>query len=183
MRVRWFKGILVWLVIAGVLMIGLTIFVLHVLDRKIIEQTGAHDLHVEFLHNASAVSRIISKSGDFHNIKALKEVFQDIAELSPGIRRLSMFELLPDSSLLIYSSDTASAPTKLSDYERHEVAAGRSVTHFDTVGSDKEWVFASPLLVNGEVVAALRGRFSLWEYEGLIHPEGESEDALKFSAG
>ena len=182
MRVRWFKGILIWAVIAGVLMLSLTIFVLYVLDRQIIEQTGAKALHVEFLHDASSVRRIISTSGDLHDINALKEVFHDIAELSPGIRRLSVFELLPDSSLRIYSSDPASTPTRLSDYERHEIAAGRSVTRFDTEGSDHVWVFTSPLLVNGEVIAALRGRFSLWEYEELIHQERKLAESIGVGA-
>ncbi|MDP2381436.1 MAG: hypothetical protein Q8N00_01385 [Nitrospirota bacterium] len=94
-------------------------------------------------------------------------------ELSPGIRRLSVFELLPDSSTRIYTSDPTSAPLMLSIYERHEIAAGRSVTQFDMEGSDRGWVFAARLLVDGEVVGALRGHFSLWGYDRLIRQEGE----------
>ena len=78
MRVRWFEGILVWVVIAGMVLVSLAIMLNHVLDRQIIEQTGAKNLHAEFHRAAGTVSRIISKSGDIRNISALEEVFQDI---------------------------------------------------------------------------------------------------------
>ena len=173
MRVRWFEGILVWVVIAGIVMVGLAIGLIHVLDRQIIERAGAKNLHAEFLRAASSVSRVIQKSGDIHNIGELQEAFQYIFELRPGIRRLSAFELFPDSTALIYSSDPASAPATLSEYERREVAAGRSVTHFDLEGTDRGWLIVAPIVLNGQVVGALRGRFSLWKYDGLIQQEGQ----------
>ena len=182
MRVRWFEGILVWVVIAGMVLVSLAIMLNHVLDRQIIEQTGAKNLHAEFHRAAGTVSRIISKSGDIRNISALEEVFQDIFELRPGVRRLSVFEILPDSSRRIYTSDSASAPTMLSQYERNEIAAGRSVTHFYKDGSDRGWMIGAPILVNGEVVGALRGRFSLWEYDELIRQEGQSAKDIGIGA-
>lgn len=61
----------------------------------------------------------------------------------------------------------------LSDYERSEIVAGRSVASFDTEGADRGWLIAAPILVNGKIVGALRGRFSLWKYDGLIQQEGQ----------
>ena len=182
MRVRWFNGILAWIVMAGTFMVGLTIVALHVLDRKIIEEMGASDLHAEFLRDADSVRRIIHKSGDIHNISALQEVFQDVIELTPSIESLSTFELFPGSSTRLYSSDPTAAPARLSEYERNEIAAGRSVARFDSEGSDRGWVFASPLLVNGHVVGALRGRFSLWKYDQLIHQERKLAEYIGLAA-
>lgn len=174
MRARWYEGILIWVIGAGIVMVGLAISLIHALDRQIIEQTGAKNLHSEFLRAAASVSRTISrKSGNLHDIGVLEEAFQYIFELRPGIRRLSVFEITPDSSLRIYSSDPLSAPAMLSDYERREIAAGRSVTRFDTDGDDRGWLIVAPLLVNEEIVGALRGRFSLWKYDGLIQQEGQ----------
>ncbi|MDP2381435.1 MAG: hypothetical protein Q8N00_01380 [Nitrospirota bacterium] len=76
MSMQWFKGVLVWVVVADVVMVGLTIFVLHVFDRQIIEQTGAQDLHEEFLRDAKSVKRIMSKAGDFYDITALMKCFK-----------------------------------------------------------------------------------------------------------
>jgi len=182
MRVRWFQGILGWVVIAGIVLVSLAILLNHALDRQLIEQTGAKNLHAEFLRAAGTVSRIISKSSDIHNVSAIEEAFQDIFELRPGIRRLSVFELLPDSSKRIYTSDSTSAPTMLSKYERNEIAAGRSVTHFYKEGSDRGWIIAAPILVSGEVVGALRGQFSLWKYDELIRQEGQSAKDIAIAA-
>jgi signal transduction histidine kinase len=173
MRVRWYEGILIWVVIAGIVMVGLAIALIHALDRQIIEQAGAKNLRAEFLRAASSVSRSIQKSGDLHDVGGLQEAFHYIFELRPGIRRLSAFALSPDSSALIYSSDPAAAPTALSDDERREIAAGRSVAHFDLEGTDRGWLIVAPIMLNGQVVGALRGRFSLWKYDGLIRQEGQ----------
>lgn len=172
-RVRWYEGIVIWVMIAGIALVGLAIVFIHTLDRQIIERTGANNLHAEFLHAASSVSRAISESGTLHDTDTLQDAFQYIFELRPGIRRLSVFELTPESSRRIYTSDPSVAPTTLSDEERRDVAAGRSVTRFDLDGADRGWLITAPLLLNGETVGALRGRFSLWKYDGLIQQEGQ----------
>jgi two-component system, NtrC family, sensor kinase len=182
MRIRWFQGILGWVVIAGIVLVSLAILLNHALDRQLIEQTGAKNLHAEFLRAAGTVSRIISKSGDIRNVSAIEEAFQDIFELRPGIRRLSVFELLPDSSKRIYTSDSTFAPPMLSKYERNEIAAGRSVTHFYKEGSDRGWIVAAPIFVREEVVGALRGQFSLWKYDELIRQEGQSAKDIAIGA-
>lgn len=171
MRSRWFEGILIWVMIAGVVLVGLAIVLINLLDRQLIEQAGANNLHAEFLRATSSVSRIISKSGGIHNIGALQEVFEDIFELRPGIRRLSVYEVSPTSGARIYSSDPDAAPATLTEHERTEILAGRSVAHFDTEGSDRGWLIAAPIVVDGAIVGALRGRFSLWKYDRLIQQE------------
>ncbi|MGA6828875.1 ATP-binding protein [Nitrospira sp. NS4] len=171
MRARWFEGILSWVMIAGIALVGLAIVLISVLDTQIIEQAGANNLHAEFLRAAASVSRIISKSGDIHDVAAVQEAFQDIFELRPGIRRLSVFDVSTNPGARIYSSDPASAPTTLPENERNEIAAGRSVAHFDLEGTDRGWLITAPIIVNGQVVGALRGRFSLWKYDGLIRQQ------------
>jgi two-component system, NtrC family, sensor kinase len=181
MRARWFHGILVWVVIVGIALVGLTIAIINLLDRQIIEQAAARNMHAEFLRAASSVSRIISKSGDLYDVDALREAIEDIFELRPGIRRLSVYKVSPTSSILILSSDSATVPPSLSEYERSEIAAGRSVTHFDASLTDRAWLITAPITVNGQVVGALRGRFSLWKYDRLIWQEGQL--ALDFGVG
>ena len=173
MRVRWFQGVLVWVVIAGIALVGMTIAIIHLLDRQIIEQAAARNMHAEFLRAASSVSRIISKSRNLHDVDAIQEAFEDIFELRPGIRRLSVYEILPTSSRLLLSSDSETVPRTLSESERSEIAAGRSVTHFDASPTDRAWLITAPISMNGQVVGALRGRFSLWKYDRLIWQEGQ----------
>ena len=171
MRARWFEGILIWVVITGIVLVGLAIILIHVLDRQIIEQAAARNMHAEFLRAASSVSRIISKSGNIHNVNALEEAFEDIFELRPGIRRLSVYEISPQGGLLVHTNDLDVAPTALSEAELGEIKAGRSVTQFDSASSGRAWLITAPILIEGRVIGALRGRYSLWKYDALIQQE------------
>lgn len=161
-----------WVMITGIAVVCLAIAILNLLDRHVIEATAAQHLHVEFLRAASAVSRIISKKGDIRDTEAISEAFQDIFELRPGIRRLSVYEVTPTAGALIFSSDAAAEPRSLTEQERSELAAGRSIAHLDSSTEDRAWIIAAPIVMNGYVVGALRGRFSLWKYDGLIKEEG-----------
>ncbi len=171
MRARWFEGILIWVVITGIVLVGLAIILIHVLDRQIIEQAAARNMHAEFLRAASSVSRIISKSGNIHNVNALEEAFEDIFELRPGIRRLSVYEISPQASLLVHSSDLETVPKTLNETELGEIKAGRSLAQFDSSTSDRAWLITAPIFLEGQVIGALRGRFSLWKYDRLIQQE------------
>ncbi|HZH48765.1 MAG TPA: ATP-binding protein [Nitrospira sp.] len=173
MRARWFEGILIWVVITGIVLVGLAILLIHVLDRQIIEQAAARNMHAEFLRAASSVSRIISKSGNIHNVNALEEAFEDIFELRPGIRRLSVYEISPQASLLVHSSDLETVPKTLNETELGEIKAGRSLAEFDSLTSDRAWLITAPIFLEGQVIGALRGRFSLWKYDRLIQQESQ----------
>lgn len=172
-KIKRFNGVLAWVMVAGIVLVALTIAAVNLLDRLVIEQAAAQNLHAEFLRAASSVSRIIGKSGDIHDLDALREAFQDILELRPGIRRLSVYEVMPDSSRLILSSDPETVPNVLSLHEQSEVAAGRSVAHFENDLIDRAWLITAPIRLNGRVVGALRGRYSLWKYDRLIRQEGQ----------
>ena len=171
MRARWFEGILIWVLITGVALVGLAIILIHVLDRQIIERAAARNTHAEFLRAASSVSRIIGKTGDIHNVGALQEAFEDIFELRPGIRRLTVYEILPHAGVLVHSSDPRTAPEALNETDLGEIKAGRSVTQFDSSTSDRAWLITAPIIIEGRIIGALRGRFSLWKYDGLIRQE------------
>jgi len=173
MRARWFEGILIWVVITGIVLVGLAIILIHVLDRQIIEQAAAKNMHAEFLRAASSVSRIISKSGNIHNVNALEEAFEDIFELRPGIRRLSVYEISPQASLLVHSSDLETVPKTLNETELGEIKAGRSLAQIDSSTSDRAWLITAPIFLEGQVIGALRGRFSLWKYDRLIQQESQ----------
>lgn len=161
-----------WVLITGIVVVCLAIAILNLLDRHVIEATAAQHLHAEFLRAASAVSRIIGKKGDIRDTEAISEAFQDIFELRPGIRRLSVYEVTPTAGTLVFSSEPAAEPRPLTEHERSELAAGRSIAYLDSSTEDRAWIIAAPILMNGHVVGALRGRFSLWKYDGLIEQEG-----------
>src|SRR5436853_2032043 len=174
MRTWRFDGILSWVMITGIIVVGLTIVSLNLLDRYVIEEAAAHNLHFAFLRASAAVSRILSNAGDdIHDVKALNEAFQDIFELRPALRRLSVYEVTPDSGALTFSSDPSTVPPMLSEHERSEITAGRSLTRFEGATTDRAWVFIAPILVKDRVVGALRGRFSIGKYDRLIKQERE----------
>jgi two-component system, NtrC family, sensor kinase len=172
-KIRRFNGVLTWVIASGIVLVALTIAAVKLLDRLVIEQAAAQNLHAEFLRAAGSVSRIIGKSGDIHDLDALREAFQDILELRPGIRRLSVYEVTPEAGRLILSSDPEAAPDALSPRERTEVAAGQSLAHFDDALTDRAWLITAPIKLNGRVVGALRGRYSVWKYDRLIKQEGQ----------
>ena len=173
MRTRWLEGILIWVVITGIALVALAIILINVLDRQIIEQAAARNMRVEFLRAASSVGRFIGKSGSIHDINALEEAFEDIFELRPGIRRLAVYEILPDAGVLVHSSDPSVAPKTLTESHLDEIKAGRLVTQFDASTSDRAWLMTAPILIEGQVIGALRGRYSLWKYDTLIQQESQ----------
>ncbi len=174
MSIWRFKGVLSWVLSAGIILVGLTIAAQDLLDKVVIEETAAENLHAEFLRAAASVSRIVRNAqGDIHNKAALQEAFQDIFELRASIRFLQVFEVSPDSRKLILSSDPNDAGQTLGVREWEEVSAGRSVTRFDDSTSDRAWIITAPIVKDGRVVGALRGRFSLWKYDRLIGKERE----------
>ena len=172
-KIKRFNGVLAWVMVAGIVLVALTIAAVNLLDRLVIEQAAAENLHAEFLRAAGSVSRIIEKSGDIHDLDALREAFQDIFELRPGIHRLSVYEIDPDSTRLILSSDPKAVPDVLSLQEQTELAAGRSVAHFENTLIDRAWLITAPIRLNGQIVGALRGRYSVGKYDHLIRREGQ----------
>jgi len=173
MRVRWFQGILAWVTAAGIILVVLAITVVNVLDKSAIEEDAAQNMQAEFSRAAASVSRIIGKSGDIHDTLALQEAFQDIFELRPGIRRLSVYEVSSEAGLLIVSSEPSDVPTELTAHERTEIEAGHSAAQFENSPGDRAWVITAPIILNGQIVGALRGRYSLWKYDRLIRKEGQ----------
>ncbi|WP_455370629.1 ATP-binding protein [Petrachloros mirabilis] len=174
MPMRWFQGVRAWMVTASMGMILFAVLLNYALDRQSIEQANTANIRAASLAAAHTVSRIIGKSGDIRDVAALKEVFQDIFDIRPNFGRLSVYEVLPHSNLRIYSSDPDSTPTHLSQYERNEVAAGRSVIRRFTDGNDFGWVVTAPIAVHGEPVGALQGQFSVRMYDELLQVEGRS---------
>lgn len=106
MKIWRFDGILAWVMVTGIVLVALTIAIVNLLDRLAIEQAAAQNLHAAFLRAANSVSRIIGKSRDIHNTDALREAFEDIFELRPMVRRLSVYDISPDSSALVFSSSS-----------------------------------------------------------------------------
>ncbi len=171
---RRYSGILAWVLTVGVILVSLTVATQDLLDEVVIEETAAENLQAEFLRVAASVSRIVNNArGDISNLSALRAAFRDIFELRPAIRILEVFEVSPGSGRLILSSDLHNSTQPLSAHERTEVSGGRSVAHFDGRTSDRAWVITAPIVEDGRVVGALRGRFSLSKYDRLIKKERE----------
>lgn len=183
MKTWRFHGILAWVIVTGIVLVGLTVATQDLLDEVVIEETAAENLQDEFLRAAASVSRIVNNAeGDIHNVLALREAFRDIFELRPGIRLLEVFEVSPDSRRLILSSDPHDVTQTLSVHEWTEVSAGRSVAHFDDSTSDRAWIITAPIVEDGRMVGALRGRFSLGKYDRLIKKERELAKSVGLGA-
>lgn len=174
MMIRWFNGVLAWIIVVGVVLVGLAIATVNLLDREVIEEAASENLRGAFQRVATSISRIVENArGGLHDLDALEEAFEDVFELRPGIRRLELFDLTAQPAALVLSSAPGSTVSLLSSEEWREVAAGRSVAHFDDSITDRAWLITAPIRENGQVVGAIRGRFSLWKYDRLIGEERE----------
>lgn len=166
-----FKGLLSLVIVTAIALIVLTIATVNLVDRSVIEDAAAEDRHRAFLLAAGAVSRIISQSGDIHNVNALEAAIHDVLTLRPGLRRLSVFDARQTNGALIWSSDSERAPKSLTPHELTEVRAGRSASYFDTSTNDRAWVIAAPIMMNGQTIGALRGHFSVAKFDRIAEEE------------
>lgn len=166
-RLRIFKALLVSVLVVGSLLVGLAIITVKVFDEWIIEEAAGKNRHAEFLRTAAAVSGVLSEEG-LRNILVLERVIQNILELRPGIRWLDVFEIGPDGATLITSSRSMDRTDMLSGDNLNEIAAGRSVAAFDGASPERAWIITAPITLNGTIVGAIRGRFSITKYDELI---------------
>jgi signal transduction histidine kinase len=114
---------------------------------------------------------MIGKTGGIHDLTVLQDIIKEVRELRPAIRRLSVFEIMPGSSSLIFSTDPKMSPQRLDPLERIEIEAGRSVMQLDESSQERAWRITAPVTIDGKVVGALRGLFSVKEYDDLIGQE------------
>ena len=166
-----FDGVLAWVTLTGVVLVGISIVLIALLESHIIEQASARNRQAEFLRATEFVSAMIGKTGGIRDVGVLREVIQDILEIRPGIQRLSVLEFTPESSALIFSTDPAAVPQFLSVQERNEIASGRSDMQFDESAGERAWRITAPITVEGRVVGALQGLFSMRKYDELIKQE------------
>ena len=177
-----FDGVLAWVTLTGVVLVGISIVLIALLESHIIEQASAHNRQAEFLHATKFLSHMTGKTGGIRDVGVLQEVIRDILEIRPGIRRLSVFEFTPESSTLIFSTGSPAAPQVLSVQERDESAAGRSVMQFDESLGERAWRITAPITVEGRVVGALQGVFSIKIYDELIKQETELAKVIGIGA-
>src|SRR6185437_3104708 len=172
---KWFKfdGIMAWFIVTGVILVGLSIGVMTLLESDIVNRAGAHNRQVAFLRIAEFMSDMIGKTGGIRNRTALHELIQDVREVRTGIQRLSVFEITPESSLLILTTDPQTVPQMLDLQERIEIQAGHSVMQLDESSVERAWRITAPIAIDGKVVGALRGLFSVQEYDDLFTQEIE----------
>jgi len=168
-----FGGILPWVIGVGIALVTISIYTVDLLDQVVIETTAAENLQDEFIRAAGSVSRIVSNAGDIRSVSALHEAFQDIFELRPGIKHLEVFDLTTDSHRLVLSSHPHELLAPLEAHEWAEVFSGKTVAAFDGNANDRAWLITAPIVINGRVAGALRGRFSQWKYDSLILKESQ----------
>jgi hypothetical protein len=130
---KWFKfdGIMAWFIVTGAILVGLSIGVMTLLESDIFNRAGAHNRQVAFLRIAEFMGDMIGKTGGIRNRTVLQELIQHVREVRAGIQRLSVFEVTPDSSLLILTTDPKVAPQTLDLQEWTEIQAGHSVMQLD----------------------------------------------------
>jgi two-component system NtrC family sensor kinase len=175
MSKSWFKfdGIMVWVTLTGAILVALSIVVFALLESKIVDQAGAQNRQVAFVRIAEFIGDMIGKTGGLRDLTKLQEVIYDVRDVRTGIKRLSVFGITPESSSLILSTDPRMAPQTLDLQERTEVQAGRSVMQLDESSTERGWRITAPITIDGKVIGALRGFFSVKEYDDLIKQEIE----------
>lgn len=166
-----FKGLLTWVIGMAVVLVVLAIVTVNLVSKLIIDDAAAQDRHEAFLRATATISRIIHQSGDVHNVKAMERTAQDILELRPGLRRLSFFDMTQSGAPLIWSSDPEHASEPLTTHEVSELSAGRSASHFDASTNDHAWIIAAPIMRDGKITGALRGRFSVAKFDKIAEQE------------
>lgn len=173
MSKRWFKfdGIMAWVTVTGAILVGLSIVVTGIIESKVVDQAGAHNRQVGFLRISEFLGNMIGQTDGIRDPTVLQGLIKEVRALQPGIQRLSVFEITPESSPLIFSTDPKVIPQVLDSLERIEIEAGRSVMQFDESTTERAWRITAPVIIDGKVVGALRGLFSIKEYDDLIGQE------------
>ncbi|HSQ91399.1 MAG TPA: ATP-binding protein [Nitrospiraceae bacterium] len=166
---RWSKidGIMAWVTITGAILIVLSTIVIVFLESRIVDQAGAEDRQGGFLRAAEFVGNMIGKTGGIRDPMVMEELIKEVRELRPGIKRLSVFEITSESASLILSTDPRAAPRTLDLQELAEIHAGRSVMQLDDSSEERAWRITAPIIVDGKVVGALRGLYSIEEFDAL----------------
>ncbi len=173
-----FQGIMVWVTITGVMLVASSIVFVTLLERQAIDRAGTHNREVAFVLLAQSVSTKIRQAGGIQDIRALDNLIHEITEIRPGILRLSVYELSPQSSSLLVSTEPQLVPRVLSAQERDKVESGGSIMQLED-GSEKRAVrITAPIEIDGKVVGALRGLFSVEEYDDLMKQETELARAI-----
>lgn len=172
---RWakFDGIMALVTITGALLIGLSIIAIGVLESKIVDEEGAHNRQIGFLRISEFLGNMIGKTGGIDNLAVLQELSEEVRQLRPGIQRLSVFAVAPDSSGLVFSTDPTNAPRTLNSMEWTEVQAGRSLMQLDESSLERAWLITAPITIDGKVIGALRGLYSVKEYDELFKRESD----------
>jgi len=168
-----FQGIMVWVTITGVVLVALSILFIALLEGQIIDRAGAHNREVAFLLLSQSVSTMISQAGGIQDVRALEDLIHEVMELRPGILRLSVYEISPQSSSLIVSTDPQLVPKILDPQERVKAEMGDFSMQLDDVSGERALRMTAPIVIDGKIVAALRGLFSVREYDELINQETE----------
>ena len=170
---RWskFNGIMVLVTLTGAIQIGLSIVVIGFLESRLVDQVGADDRQGGFVYISEFIGDVIGKTGGIKNVTALQELFKEVRELRPGIKRLSVFELSSDSASLVLSTDPKNAPRLLDLQERTEIEARRSVMQLDESSEERAWRITVPIIIDGKVIGALRGLYSAKPFDDLLKQE------------
>ena len=167
-RLRLFNAIIVSVLCTGVLLVALALATVHYLNKRVIEEAATRNRHAEFMRAAAVVTRGITAPGDLHNRQLIEPLLQDIQELRPGIRALEIWELHSSQPTMSFRTGTVAQP--LLPSEISELRANKVISFFDDA-ADRAWVFSVPLLLDGQVLGALRGRFSVSKYDELIQAQ------------
>jgi len=166
-----FQRIMVWVTITGVMLVALSILFITFLESQTIDRAGTRNREVAFSLLSQSVSSMISQTGGLRDVETLKELIQDIRKIRPGLSRLSVYEFTPQSSPLVVSTEPRSVPTILDLRERVQIEAGHSVIELDHSSEERALRITAPIVVEGKVIGALRGLFSVKEYDDLIKQE------------
>ena len=167
-KLRLFNAITVSVLCAGALLVAFALATVQYFDKRVIEEAASRNRHAEFMRAAGVVTRGLSASPDLANRQVIEPLLQDIQELRPGIRALEIWDLRSSTPATTLRTGTVARP--LLPSEIYELRGSKVLSFFDDT-ADRAWVFSVPLTLNGDVVGALRGRFSVSKYDELIQAQ------------
>lgn len=180
---QWFKvdSIMAWVTITSAILAGLSSVAIGFFDSRILDKAGSQNRERAFLRITEFVGKRIGKAEDIHNSSFVRPLIEEIQQSHQGILRLSVFEITSETDSLIFSTDLKSVPKSLASLERTEIDAGRTVMQLDESSAERAWRITAPITIDGKIVGALRGLYSVKEYDDLIKQKSDLAKVIAIS--
>lgn len=174
------NGIIAWILLPGAILLGLSVAINQYFESEAVNRVGTANRLAGFTRITEAVADEFgqAKADGDRDLTGLKNLLKTILHLRSGIHYLSVYEITPESSSLMLSTDLIPESPVLNPQERSEILAGRSVRQLIESSSVRGWQLTSPIMVDGTVVGAIQGLFSMEQFDQLTRAEAKLEETV-----